>query len=239
MVIETVCRIVGVSFGLLCLLQVTLNITLRLLCELLSNSFSSNKQTDIHKQYYKVCLSDIEFNNLTNDGQECQMGYGSLVEERDLLLTKYAKLSEEKELLLINYTTLAEERDRLHKELDDLVGWKSFQSSLYFFSIEDRNWTMSRKDCRQRGADLVIINSKEEQEFISARVRDTWIGLTDSDIEGEWRWVDGTLPITKFWMENEPNNAVMGEDCELGAGVWSRADETGLSTPPLLLSRTV
>ncbi|XP_041957146.1 CD209 antigen-like protein C isoform X3 [Alosa sapidissima] len=151
------CRIVGVSFGLLCLLQVTLNITLRLLY----------------------------INNLTNDGQECQMGYGSLVEERD----------------------------RLHKELDDLVGWKSFQSSLYFFSIEDRNWTMSRKDCRQRGADLVIINSKEEQEFISARVRDTWIGLTDSDIEGEWRWVDGTLPITKFWMENEPNNAVKGEDC--------------------------
>ncbi|XP_041957606.1 C-type lectin domain family 12 member B-like [Alosa sapidissima] len=132
-----VCRIVGVSFGLLCLLQVTLNITLRLLY--------------------------IEFNNLTNDGQECQMGYGSLVEERDLLLTNYTKLSEEKELLLINYTTLAEERDRLHKELDDLVGWKSFQSSLYFFSIEDRNWTMSRKDCRQRGADLVIINSQEEQ----------------------------------------------------------------------------
>ncbi|XP_041955700.1 CD209 antigen-like protein E [Alosa sapidissima] len=182
-----VCRIVGVSFGLLCLLQVTLNITLRLLY--------------------------IEFNNLTNDGQECQMGYGSLVEERDLLLTNYTKLSEEKELLLINYTTLAEERDRLHKELDDLVGWKSFQSSLYFFSIEDRNWTMSRKDCRQRGADLVIINSEEEQEFISARVHNTWIGLTDSDIEGEWRWVDGTLPITKFWMENEPNNADKGEDC--------------------------
>ncbi|XP_076125901.1 C-type lectin domain family 4 member E-like isoform X2 [Alosa pseudoharengus] len=141
------CRIVGVSFGLLCLLQVTLNITLRLLY----------------------------INNLTNDGQECQMGYGSLVEERDRLL----------------------------KELDDLVGWKSFQSSLYFFSIETRNWTMSRKDCRQRGADLVIINSKEEQEFISARFRDTWIGLTDSEIEGEW----------KFWMENEPNNDAKGEDC--------------------------
>ncbi|XP_076125902.1 C-type lectin domain family 4 member E-like [Alosa pseudoharengus] len=103
----------------------------------------------------------------------------------------------------MGYGSLVEERDRLLKELDDLVGWKSFQSSLYFFSIEDRNWTMSRKDCRQRGADLVIINSKEEQEFISARFRDTWIGLTDSEIEGEW----------KFWMENEPNNADKGEDC--------------------------
>ncbi|XP_062400153.1 tripartite motif-containing protein 16-like protein [Sardina pilchardus] len=123
------------------------------------------------------------------------MGFGSLVEERDLLLTNYSQLSEEKELLLINYTTLAEERDRLQKELDDLgytlveerdllmtkytrlseerdrlqkelddlVGWNNFQSSLYFFSTKERSWTASRKDCQQKGADLVIINSKEEQ----------------------------------------------------------------------------
>lgn len=43
------------------------------------------------------------------------------------------------------------------------AGWVRFQSSLYFFSTEEKNWYESRLDCEQKGADLVIINNQEEQ----------------------------------------------------------------------------
>ncbi len=43
------------------------------------------------------------------------------------------------------------------------VGWTCYQSSFYYKSNEKKNWTESRRDCTERGADLIIINNREEQ----------------------------------------------------------------------------
>ncbi|XP_041642025.1 CD209 antigen-like protein 2 [Cheilinus undulatus] len=46
-------------------------------------------------------------------------------------------------------------------------GWVMFASSCYFISSQQRNWDDSRRDCLQRGTDLVVINSRLEQESCS------------------------------------------------------------------------
>ncbi|KTG35452.1 hypothetical protein cypCar_00006787 [Cyprinus carpio] len=73
------------------------------------------------------------------------------------------------------------------------------------------------------GKDLVIINNKEEQEFIvnmtSANI--VWIGLTDSDNEGVWKWVDGSTLTTRIWNPNEPNGKVGDEDCAVSQYSWA------------------
>ncbi|XP_021479184.2 C-type lectin domain family 4 member E [Oncorhynchus mykiss] len=75
-------------------------------------------------------------------------------------------------------------------------GWRFFGSSWYYISTETKSWEESRKDCKRRGADLVIINSKEEQEFNNGfqKMR-YWIGLSDIEMESTTTWVDGT-PLT-------------------------------------------
>ncbi|XP_030643560.1 C-type lectin domain family 4 member E-like [Chanos chanos] len=80
-------------------------------------------------------------------------------------------------------------------------GWVIYKSSLYYISNEERTWSGSRQYCRDRGADLVIINSKEEQEFIKGLSGDkkAFIGLTDDVTEGVWKWVDGTALTTEYW----------------------------------------
>ena len=42
-------------------------------------------------------------------------------------------------------------------------GWQSFGNSIYFFSDTKKNWLDSRNDCQLKNADLVVINSKEEE----------------------------------------------------------------------------
>uniref|UniRef100_A0A672SIH7 C-type lectin domain-containing protein n=1 Tax=Sinocyclocheilus grahami TaxID=75366 RepID=A0A672SIH7_SINGR len=86
-------------------------------------------------------------------------------------------------------------------------GWKCHQSSLYFISSETKKWTESRKYCTNKGADLIIINNKEEQVSFSLSLSVFWIGLTDQSVEGRWKWVDGSNSVS-YHTESK-------EDCAL------------------------
>ncbi|KAL3066792.1 hypothetical protein OYC64_016692 [Pagothenia borchgrevinki] len=109
---------------------------------------------------------------------------------------------------------LSEERDDLKKSVTSL-GWKYFSGSLYTISSIKKNWQESRDDCLQKGADLVIINSQEEQDYITSFRKKVWIGLTDRETEGRWKWVDGTPLTTSYWYPGEPNGSSnsLDEDC--------------------------
>ncbi|KAF4086568.1 hypothetical protein AMELA_G00084870 [Ameiurus melas] len=107
-----------------------------------------------------------------------------------------------------NKETMTSERDI------NTPGWKYFSSSIYYISTEKKSWSESRHDCQGRGADLVIINSREEQDFVEVwrRGKTAWIGANDRDSEGVWKWLDGTAVTNGFWRQGEPNN-VGDEDC--------------------------
>ncbi|KAK0132904.1 C-type lectin domain family 10 member A [Merluccius polli] len=104
-------------------------------------------------------------------------------------------------------------------------GWLHYHHSLYYFSTAEKNWVASRDYCLGRDADLVVINSREEEEFVSRQAGDhwTWIGLSDRDTEGTWKWVDGTNMTSSFWKDGEPNNYDGMEDCGVTSvkGGWN------------------
>ncbi|XP_049458126.1 CD209 antigen-like protein E isoform X15 [Epinephelus fuscoguttatus] len=119
--------------------------------------------------------------------------------ERHKLQSRYDQLSN-------NYSQLQKQISR--KWCPD--GWSRFGCSCYFKSNEKKTWGQSRADCRQRGADLVIINNKEEQKFVTElNVRgESWIGLqrtwTDTGWKYEWQWVDGSPLSQTFWAPGLP-----------------------------------
>uniref|UniRef100_A0A3Q2QQT5 C-type lectin domain-containing protein n=1 Tax=Fundulus heteroclitus TaxID=8078 RepID=A0A3Q2QQT5_FUNHE len=91
-------------------------------------------------------------------------------------------------------------------------GWTLFRHSAYYISPTKKSWQESRAYCHSVDADLMIINSKEEQDFVNSFKMYMWIGLTDSETEGTWKWVDGSPLTTSYWYTNEPNGGT-GENC--------------------------
>uniref|UniRef100_A0A672FLE1 C-type lectin domain-containing protein n=1 Tax=Salarias fasciatus TaxID=181472 RepID=A0A672FLE1_SALFA len=84
-------------------------------------------------------------------------------------------------------------------------GWKQFKVSCYFISDQRGSWDEGREDCKQRGADLVVIEGSEEMNFL-AKKKDSWIGLNDREQEGTWKWVNGAPLTFTFWDDNQPDN---------------------------------
>ncbi|XP_053713271.1 CD209 antigen-like protein E isoform X1 [Synchiropus splendidus] len=92
-------------------------------------------------------------------------------------------------------------------------GWLYIRPSVYYVSPVKKSWFDSRNFCVERGADLVVINSKEEQEFMNKFVKITWIGLSQRQDNGQWVWVDGTPLNISFWSLGEPNDVDGKENC--------------------------
>nr|ADB55613.1 CD209 [Danio rerio] len=130
------------------------------------------------------------------------------------LLKENKQFSSKNEDLLKQSAQLKKEKKDLEKRLHEQDSWFYFQSSFYFISSEERNWTESRRYCRDKGADLIIINNREEQDHVKKMSGGftVWIGLTDSD--DRWKWIDGTNMTTgfRFWNHGEPNGQG-GENC--------------------------
>ncbi|NXV71241.1 CLC4E protein, partial [Atlantisia rogersi] len=95
-------------------------------------------------------------------------------------------------------------------------GWKRFQKSCYYISEDTMSWNASVQNCSGMGSRLVVINSKEEQEFLTRELQSSpkenyYIGLRAQKV-GEWHWIDQTPLTVEFWRPGEPSN-VKVEKC--------------------------
>ncbi|XP_069571104.1 CD209 antigen-like protein E [Brachyistius frenatus] len=94
-----------------------------------------------------------------------------------------------------------------------LDNWLLFQSYCYLFLKQWKYWQGSRDHCKENQADLVVIDSQEEQEFINNHTEEYydsehgyWIGLKKKNTEETWTWVDGSNSNVTYWKTQEAKN---------------------------------
>ncbi|XP_033984859.1 C-type lectin domain family 7 member A-like isoform X1 [Trematomus bernacchii] len=88
------------------------------------------------------------------------------LQARDQLLYS---VTEERDTLKANLTEKTREVDRLQslskQKKTCPAGWRMVGCVCYLLSTEKASWEQSRQNCRARGADLVIVDSNEEQSL--------------------------------------------------------------------------
>lgn len=99
-----------------------------------------------------------------------------------------------------------------------MAQWGSFGGSCYKLITTTETWSNAEAYCvNQHSGVLVKIESIEENDFIKTQFltgqSDYWIGLSDSVIEGQWKWRDNS-ELTGFtnWRSGKPNGS-NGENC--------------------------
>ncbi len=95
------------------------------------------------------------------------------------------------------------------------VAYHCINESCYAPFSDEKDWDNGNASCKANGAQLVKIESADENDFIKSLVGevDYWIGLTDAETEGDWKWSDGSN-FTGYtnWMSGDPNN-YNNQDC--------------------------
>uniref|UniRef100_A0A8C3B5H0 C-type lectin domain-containing protein n=2 Tax=Cyclopterus lumpus TaxID=8103 RepID=A0A8C3B5H0_CYCLU len=173
----------------------------------------------IHKEQSEITLDYVNLPDATSDTRQDGGGTAAVTGRKlyklvavsfGFLCILQAALNIYLRLSLVIEARCTNEADGLEKELIPFdryfqEGWLYLRPSFYFISSGKKSWQESRADCLQRGADLVVINSREEQDFTRKFHKLTWIGLSEGETNGTWKWVDGTLLTESYWHPGEPN----------------------------------
>ncbi|XP_049918217.1 CD209 antigen-like protein 2 [Epinephelus moara] len=179
----------------------------------------------LHGNYSDVIKAEEEAKNALESVLKNHTRMKEKIEQQKTINDNYQKqmeaLQEESKILLSNVSALEEHCSGCPS------GWIPLNSSCYFFSYTEspnveKNWEKSREDCKSRGADLVVIDYPEEQNFVSHTIDHMmaggfWVGLTDMNTEGKWVWINNVTEVeNRYWMDGEPNDVgYHGEDCAM------------------------
>jgi serine/threonine protein kinase len=93
----------------------------------------------------------------------------------------------------------------------------AFGEHSYKFFGEQLTWKEANARCKSLGGNLVIIDDAEENSFVGSLVaksgsENSWIGITDEAIEGQWLTVSGAPAGFTNWLKpHEPDNTA-GEE---------------------------
>ncbi|XP_039608881.1 low affinity immunoglobulin epsilon Fc receptor-like [Polypterus senegalus] len=213
--------------------------------EVLNKSHDSleSQYGELNKNHGKL---KFHYGQLNKNHDYLQFQYEELTKDHASLQMKYGELSKNHARLQYEYAVLSKRATALEKYHPPKgtswsqtcsvcpQNWLLFISKCYFLSTDKLGWSDSQDHCFSERGHLVIIENKEEQDFLTVMVeikggkeKSYWIGLSDRVTEGDFVWVnDRPLdPRKRFWGKRESDNgqepdnwtdkvqSPTGEDC--------------------------
>ena len=97
-------------------------------------------------------------------------------------------------------------------------GWEKHDNHCYHWVAEKMNWTRAEDFCQKEEGHLASVSSNETMDFVTAGsasrgLKNVWLGGSDIEEEGVWKWTDCTPWELTFWPPGEPSNSGGQEHC--------------------------
>jgi hypothetical protein len=96
---------------------------------------------------------------------------------------------------------------------DGLSDFEEISGSVYAVVNSELTWAEAKADAEMRGGHLVTVTSEEEHLQILEQIglgalesAHLWIGATDEEEEGVWKWVTGETFDYARWESSQPDN---------------------------------
>ena len=80
------------------------------------------------------------------------------------------------------------------------------------------SWTEAEDYCRNKSGHLASVTSNTTNDYIVGEknkrgLNRLWIGGSDLENEGSWKWADGSPWESTLWKSDEPNNYLGAQNC--------------------------
>ncbi len=83
----------------------------------------------------------------------------------------------------------------------------------HYYQVYDNSmtWTEAKEYCEKLGGHLVTITTADEQSFVESIIKNGtkscyWLGGTDEEAEGNWKWITGEAFSYTHWGKDMPDN---------------------------------
>ena len=97
--------------------------------------------------------------------------------------------------------------------------WEENGSHCYYWSTFRMNWTAAEKFCQNKSSHLASVTSRSTSDYISKKFSrrrfHVWIGGTDQDKEGLWKWTDLSPWNFADWEDGSPPDHNEEHNCLL------------------------
>lgn len=115
-------------------------------------------------------------------------------------------------------------------QLQDFEYLGEFNDHYYYQSKNNVYWSAAKLACENAGGHLVTITSQSENDFIfnNKKSSEVWIGFSDQETEGQWKWVTNEPVVYTNWCSGQPDNAGNEDYGELwnnNSGTWNDGNE--------------
>ena len=110
----------------------------------------------------------------------------------------------------------------------------SIRGTSYYTFVGGGTWTEVEDLSISLGGNLVAINDSEENQWLHDNDFHGWIGFTDRETEGDWKWSNGDPVTFVSWFSGQPDNVGNEDYASKSSTFWGDSNNSGYGNGGLM-----